>query len=216
MDLTRTQITEGVLAEYDGFAALVEGLTPEQWTTATRCAKWEVRDIAGHVAGTAMDVVSGAIATRRPGGPVPDELRESGPAEIAGRLRDAAKGMGEFLAALDDDAWAGPSGVAELTLGEGVRLLWYDTYVHADDIRAAIGRPSERGPGVTASLSYLEERLRADGFGPARVALDGHPEFAFGTGGPRVQGDPLRFVLAATGRVDPAELGLDETVNIYR
>ena len=29
-------------------------------------------------------------------------------------------------------------------------------------------------------------------------------------------GDPLAFVLAATGHADPAPLGLDETVNIYR
>ena len=29
-------------------------------------------------------------------------------------------------------------------------------------------------------------------------------------------GDPLQFVLVATGRADPAPLGLDASVNIYR
>jgi hypothetical protein len=31
-----------------------------------------------------------------------------------------------------------------------------------------------------------------------------------------VSGDPLAFVLAATGRSDPGALGLDESVNVYR
>ena len=43
------------------------------------------------------------------------------------------------------------------------------------------------------------------------------PEFPVsGGGGQRVTGDPLEFVLAATGRTDPGALGLDETVNVYR
>jgi len=34
-------------------------------------------------------------------------------------------------------------------------------------------------------------------------------------GGQRITGDPLAFILAATGRADPTPLGLDDTVNIY-
>ena len=37
-----------------------------------------------------------------------------------------------------------------------------------------------------------------------------------GGGGRRITGDPLAFVLVATGRGDPAPSALDETVNIYR
>jgi hypothetical protein len=33
--------------------------------------------------------------------------------------------------------------------------------------------------------------------------------------GTTVEGDALEFVLTATGRDDPAKLGLDATVNIY-
>lgn len=40
-------------------------------------------------------------------------------------------------------------------------------------------------------------------------------ESSIGTGGPVLRADPLCFLLAATGRVDPAELGMDESVNIY-
>ncbi len=42
------------------------------------------------------------------------------------------------------------------------------------------------------------------------------PEIALGDGGPRVTGNPGLFVLAATGRGNPEQFGLDDTVNIYR
>jgi hypothetical protein len=41
------------------------------------------------------------------------------------------------------------------------------------------------------------------------------PRFEVGGGGPAVTGDPLAFVLAATGRLDPEPLGLTPDVNIY-
>jgi hypothetical protein len=37
-----------------------------------------------------------------------------------------------------------------------------------------------------------------------------------GGGGQRVTGDPMDFVLVATGRKDASALGLDDKVNVYR
>ena len=37
-----------------------------------------------------------------------------------------------------------------------------------------------------------------------------------GGGGTRIEGDPVAFALAATGRGNPEAFGLDETINIYR
>jgi len=34
-------------------------------------------------------------------------------------------------------------------------------------------------------------------------------------GGEKITGDPLQFVLAATGRRDPAPLGLGADINVY-
>src|SRR6266508_1310881 len=62
--------------------------------------------------------------------------------------------------------------------------------------------------------------LTREGWGPTVLALNGIPEFPVnangGAVGSRFTGDPLAFVLAATGRSDPAPLGLDESANIYR
>ncbi len=95
--------------------------------------------------------------------------------------------------------WAGPSGVPDLTLGEGVLTLWYDTYVHADDIRAAIGQESERGDGLEASVAYLAAQLTKKSWGPATLALAGVDRYDVSGGGPAITGDALQFVLAATG-----------------
>ena len=94
-----------------------------------------------------------------------------------------------LLDAIDDDMWNGPSGVPDLTLGEGVLTLWYDTYVHADDIRAAVGQESDRGAGLDATIAYLAAQLTADGWGPATLALDGVGRHEVGGGGPEITGD---------------------------
>jgi hypothetical protein len=59
--------------------------------------------------------------------------------------------------------------------------------------------------------------LTDQGWGPAVLRFDGYDEFPVSGGGDRVvDGDPYTFVLAATGRVDPATIGLDPAANIYR
>jgi hypothetical protein len=75
--------------------------------------------------------------------------------------------------------------------------------------------PSVGGPGLRASVEYLAFELSRRDWGPAQLELDGVPATSVGTGGPVVRADALQFVLAATGRTDPAPLGLDPTVNIY-
>ena len=44
--------------EYDKVAALLEGLTPEQWTAPTDCPAWDVRAMAGHMLGMAQMAAS--------------------------------------------------------------------------------------------------------------------------------------------------------------
>ena len=123
--------------------------------------------------------------------------------------------MRPLLGALDDGTWNGPSGVPDLTFGRGVLTLWYDAFVHADDIRAALGRPPETGPGLAASVEYLAGELTTRGWGPATLALAGLPRHDVGAGGREVGGDPMQFVLVATGRAAPETMGLDPGVSIY-
>jgi uncharacterized protein (TIGR03083 family) len=212
--MRRTEVVEGLFAEYDAFAELIAPLTTDAWRTPTRCAGWQVRDVAGHVIGNIVDSMTGEIGKR-----TPDEqaraFRGGTPAELAARLVETTAGIRPFFESLSDDDWAKPSPVAGRDLGNGVLTLWYDVFVHADDIRTALGRPSERGPGMQASVHWLAGELERLERGPATIALDGIGERAIGSGGPVLRGDPMRFVLVATGRSDPAEFGMDESINVH-
>jgi uncharacterized protein (TIGR03083 family) len=210
-----------MVREYSDFAELVRGLSAQQWQAPSRCDRWKVADVAAHVVGTLTDVSNLNLAglgtpevTRRQ----VDERRGRSPGELADELDAAAKQTGDLVAGFDPVAWTQPGPQPNgRSLGHGVETLWFDTFVHADDIRAAIGEPSVSGPGATASVSHLADALSVLQWGPATIRLDGLDEFLVGEGGSRIiSGDALAFILAATGRLDPAPLGLDGTVNVYR
>ncbi len=212
--LSRTHVAHGCLAEYESFATLVESLDEEQWNAPARCTGWQARDVAGHVIGLAEDTAAGKPASRNAEEEAASVRYES-PAGAAARLRVAVASFGALLEVTDDEAWAGPSGVADLTLGEGVLTLWFDTYIHADDIRAAVGLEPERAEGLDAAVAYLAGQLTAKGWGPATLALDGVGRYDVGGGGPEITGDAMQFALVATGRAPAATMGLDRGVSIY-
>ena len=212
--LSRTTVAHGCRDEYAAFASLVASLSDSEWSQASRCDGFEVRDVAGHVIGLAEDVAAGKPGSRNAEAEAAS-VRDDTPSQAAARLRAALVSITALAEAADDEMWNGPSGVPDLTLGEGVLTLWFDAYVHADDIRAAIGRVPERGDGLHASVVYLAGELTKSGWGPATLALDGEPRLDIGAGGREMTGDPLQFVLVATGRADASTMNLEPTVNIY-
>jgi len=203
MTLDRSTVLEGIDAELRSFSSLVRALTPSHLGLPTRCEGWDVRAVAGHVIGTVADVCRGEVAgqgtvavTARQASERADRTSD----ELADELDAALPTLVGLLAGLDDAAWAGPSLLdPALTMGFAVEAIWYDAYVHGDDIRAAVGLPSERGDGLTCAvhhvLGYLEQA------GQGRPPVD--------------DVDPLDLVLAATGRLAPATVGLDPSVQVY-
>jgi uncharacterized protein (TIGR03083 family) len=211
--LSRITVAHGCRDEYAAFASLVASLSDSEWSQASRCDGFQVRDVAGHVIGLAEDVAAGKPGTRNAEEEAAS-VRGDTPAVAAARLRAALEPISALLEGADDNMWAAPV-LDDMTLGEGVLLLWYDAYVHADDIRAAIGRPSERGAGLAASVAYLANELTKREYPPCTLALAGMPRYDVSGGGAAITGDALSFVLAATGRADAASIGLDSSVNIY-
>jgi len=219
--LPRSDVQAGFAPDLNSFAELIRSLDGAALARPTRCDGWTVADVAAHIAGSMADVVAGRLEGA--GSPEwtarqVDERRGRTASELADEVAGSAKVAEDLLAAFDDDAWAGPApaGVAG-TLGDGVLALWYDAYLHADDIRQAVGMASVRGPGLRASVVHVADVLTTNGWGPATVALDGLEEISVSGGSKerRITGDPLAFVLAATGRADPATIGLGPDVNIY-
>jgi uncharacterized protein (TIGR03083 family) len=219
MTLSRKEVVEGLIQELESFGELIGPLDPAAWASPTRCEGWSVADVAAHVVGTMADVVGGRLECL--GSPEVTarevaERRGRAPAEVAAELAAVRTVTAELADAFDDEAWAAPApGGYDGSLGEGVETLWYDAYLHGEDIRAALGRPPARGAGLRPSVHHVARILGQRGWGPATFSFDDVDTVAVGSGGPSFDGDALPFLLVATGRADPGELGLDATVNIY-
>ena len=219
MTLPRTVIISGLLTELEDFGELIAPLDASAWGSPTRCQGWTVSDVAGHVVGSIADVVSGQLDGLGSPEVTAREVAERkgrSPAELVQELAAVSKLAADLAAVFDDDTWQGPGpGGYNGTLGQGVEALWYDTYLHAEDVRAALGQPSSRGPGLRASVHHVAHELNTRGWGPATLAFDGIEEVPVGAGGAKHTGDALEFVLVATGRGDPGALGPDAPINIY-
>ena len=211
MTLSRGEVVEGLVDELGAFGDLIGPLDEKAWAAPTRCRGWSVADVAAHVIGSMADVVSGRFEGLGSPEVTAREVAERKgrtPAELAAELAGVTKLTSELGAAFDDAAWAAPApGGYDGTLGDGVEALWYDTYLHADDIRAALGRTTPPGPGLRASVVHVATTLEKRGWGPATLDLDGIEPVTVGVGGPVISGDPMVFVLAATGSGRPAGPG---------
>lgn len=100
-------------------------------------------------------------------------------------------------------------------LGFAVEALWYDAYLHADDIRVALGLTPHHGDGLRCAVHHIAGYLDHQSWRPATLELTGIEPIHISGGGPAITGDPRLFVLCATGRGDPIALGLDASVNVY-
>lgn len=202
MALERIVVSEGLLQELDRFEELVRSLSPEDWKRPTRCEGWTVGDVARHVVGGMADVVAGRLDGLGSPEVTEREVAERAgrsPAEVADECAEVRKAAAGMLPLFDDAAWAGPSpGGFDGTLGDGVEALWYDAWLHADDIRAALGRPTELGPGLAGAISHVDLELRKRGWDGTAPSPTDAPE-------------AVAFVLAATGRA-PLPDGL---IDIY-
>lgn len=221
MTLSRSVAVPGMIAEYEAFTDLIEGLSSEEWAAPTRCEGWTVAGVAAHVVGQLTDVANlrlEGLGTPEVTARQVEERQDRSPTELAEELRSSAKLGADLAAGFDDAQWDGPvGGGLPGTLGFGIEALWYDTYVHADDIRDALHLPSVSGDGLLVSLSHLAQILTDQGWERAELRFPPYGSFPVSGGGGRViDGDALAFVLAATGRSDPASLGLPDSVNVYR
>ena len=221
MAMGQVEVTEGLVEELSRFHAVVASCTGEEWRLPTRCEAWTVADLAAHITGVMADVTAGrleGVGTQRWYDRQVAERRGRPQAAILDELNDVMDATAGLLDLFDAAAWAGPAarGV-DGTLGAAMQSLWAGTYIHLEDVRAALGREPQRGPGLAAAVDHIADQLAASGWGPATLELEelGIVEVD-GGGGRRIETDALTFVLVASGRSDPSLLDLDERVNVYR
>lgn len=217
MSLTRSQTIEGLESEWATLEHFLRGLSPQDIERPTRCEEWTVRDIAAHLVGGVLDVAGGTVGTST-GQTQIDQRRAYTAAQLADEFNAGAEIAMKLLRAIDDHLWAQPSPFPGLTVRQGVEVLWLESFLHEDDIRHALGLPSRPDPGLALeiSLRHIAEEMGRQEWTQTTLELDGSPKIRIGPGGAPITGDPMRFLLAATGRIPAEEIGLDAKVNIYR
>jgi uncharacterized protein (TIGR03083 family) len=191
MTLPREDVVGGLIVELDDFESLVRSLDAAELAEPSRCGDWSAGDVAAHVIGQIADVTAGrfdGLGTPEVTQRQVEERRGRSGAELGDELATATTGARDLLAIFDDAAWNGPSPAGGSTLGAGVEALWFDAYLHADDIRAAVGRPTQSGPGVRASISHLGDVLTDQGHPPLVLELDGVEVFTIAGGSARRDG----------------------------
>jgi uncharacterized protein (TIGR03083 family) len=152
--------------EYDRVVALLETLTPEQWSAPTECPGWNVRDVAGHVLGMAQmaarlsemirQQVGSERRAKRDGGSLIDALTalqvDKNSGLTAGQVVDAMRRVGP-QAATARRRWPGfvrartLSGLQDVgdhqeawTVGYLIDvILTRDPFMHRVDITRATG-----------------------------------------------------------------------------
>lgn len=215
--------------EYDRVVALLERLTPDQWSAPTDCPGWDVRAMAGHMVGMAQLVASlretlrqQVVAKRRAkheGGPVIDSLtalqveeqaslsthelvdkmRRLGPKATRGRRRMPAFARHRTL---DPEVVGGRE--EWWTLGYLIDvILTRDPFMHRIDITRAAGLPMEATAdheGVIVD-DVVREWARRHG-APYTLELTGPAggHWEQGSGGEEIAMDAFDFCRAVSGR----------------
>jgi uncharacterized protein (TIGR03083 family) len=177
--------------EREEFAALLEGLTPQQWESSTLCEQWRVRDVVGHVIG--YDPLSRMQLVRR----MAKGLVTRGGTNAVGVAEYAAQSPEELTALMR--RYAEPQG---LTSGFGGRIALTDGMIHQQDIRRPLGKPRTIDPArLRVALDFSTWAPRILGAVRARgvrlVATD--LEWTHGKG-PDVRGGGEALLLAMAGR----------------
>ena len=186
-----TDMWKTVAAEREALADDLEGLSEQQWDTASLCGRWTVRDVVAHLTSTAHTGPLGFFA-----GLAKARFRFDGYVD-AGIARHRGATPAETLAGFRAvrDSTTAPPGPKSTWLGE--------TVIHAEDVRRPLGIRHEYPADAVRELldffkgsnAVIGTRKRIEGL--TLVATD--MDWSHGTG-PRVEGPALELLLAGTGR----------------
>ncbi len=203
------------------------GLRPQEWLRPTGCPGWSVQDHLSHLIGIERSLSGEPTpATDDPPG---DHVRtpfaeENEPWIAVRRSMPGTAVLTEFVAVtqlrlaalrrLTEEEWArvGPTIVGEVALADFMKTRVFDSWVHEQDVRAALGRPG--GSGGLASAIGVGQVEAAMGFvvGKKAAAPEGSV-VRFSVRGPAH--DARRITLAVqAGRARPAAEGTVPSVTL--
>ncbi|WP_068175680.1 maleylpyruvate isomerase family mycothiol-dependent enzyme [Mycobacterium sp. UM_CSW] len=243
--LDKSDVLSGLFAVWDSIDALLDGLPEGDWLAPTPLPGWDVKAVVSHIIGTESFLAG--IAAPQPDIDVSalDHVRndigvmnecwvrhlsgESG-AEVLARFRDITADRRKALAGMSEEEWNAvmPTPVGPETYGRFMRVRTFDCWMHEQDIREALSRPSSEselvGPAsqlsldeIAATMGYVVgkrgkapdgSRILFELTGPVardiRVSVDGRAQLVEDFGGQdptvTIRLDGLQFTRLAGGR----------------
>jgi uncharacterized protein (TIGR03083 family) len=138
--------------EWREIAGLLAELDDDAWGLPA-LPGWDVHDVVAHLIGTEL-MLSGS--------PLPDA---PGDLEARSHVRNDGAVTAQRLAALEamsDEEFEAPSWTpaGRATYARFMRIRIFDSWMHEQDIRAAVGRPgNEKGPVAEESLAEVVQAL---------------------------------------------------------
>ena len=173
-ELDKSDVLSGLFGTWDSLDRLLTGLSEQQWRTPTPLPGWCVHDVVAHIIGTESvlqglsapdaDVDVSALGHVRNDVGIANERwvrhlsAESG-AELLERFRSITVDRRKRLTDMSVDDWNAPTltPVGPESYGRFMRVRLFDCWMHEQDIRDGLGRPSS-----DAELSGLAGRLALD------------------------------------------------------
>jgi uncharacterized protein (TIGR03083 family) len=243
--LDKSDVLSGLFAVWDSIDALLDGLPEGDWLAATPLAGWDVKAVVSHIIGTESFLAG--IAAPQPDIDVSalDHVRngigamnecwvrhlsgESG-AEVLARFRDITADRRKALTSMSDEEWNAVTvtPVGPESYGRFMRVRAFDCWMHEQDIREALARPSSDAEldSMAAELSLDEiastmgyvvgkrgkapdgSRILFELTGPVardmRVSVDGRAQLVDDFGGQEptatIRLDGLQFTRLSGGR----------------
>jgi uncharacterized protein (TIGR03086 family) len=153
----------------------VEQIPSESWDLVSNLEGWSIRDLVGHVTGSAAKIVAlveGGEIWQKPS--EPDDWKSEDP---AARLRELAGRLHDGLPSAQMDAMR-PSPQGEIPLHRALTYPVSDLALHSWDVHRSLGRVVELPKDLLAFCRELVESLpenmlrRPGAFGPAQPAPD--------------------------------------------
>lgn len=186
-----TDIWPTIHAERDALLADLEGLKPDQWTTATTCGHWNVHQVLGHLTSLAKMTPPKFMGKLAGSGFNFDSYVEKGvAAETAGGPAATLAGLKAAKGGTN-----APPGPKETWLGEH--------FVHGEDIRRALGIKREYPLDQVARTLVFYSGSEPIIHGKSRVAgltlKATDTDVTIGTG-PLVEGPVMDLLIATSGR----------------
>jgi len=243
--LDKSDVLPGLFAEWDSIDALLDGLPESGWQAPTPLPGWCVRAVVSHIIGTEsflegiappppdIDVKS-LEHVRNDIGAMNEcwvrHLSEEPGSGVLERYRALTGKRREVLASMSDDDWNAPTPTPAGmdSYGRFMRIRVFDCWMHEQDIRMALRRPSSDaeldGPALRLSLDEIAatmgfvvgklakapdgSRVQFDLTGPLprsiRVSVDGRAQVVDDFGGleptATIRLDALQFTRLAGGR----------------